>query len=169
MVTECIMGGKGGKKGGQRTRWFHSGDPISTARVKKKRGKEKKKQRACQKQEGKKGELYLPLNEPPSFLFTSCAFSLSFLFSFYPKSFSFPSSFFPPSLSLSSSSPHLSYSDMFSKGLPSVDTVSTNSSPPVPRGEPLRKREKPGGGGGGGPPGKACWVQGDTGELEGRS
>lgn len=87
----------------------------------KKEGKGKKKHGlARQKQEGKKGELYLPLNEPPSFLSPSCDFSLSFsslplCFTYIlnrSHSLSFPSLFF---CSLSSSSPHLSHSDMFSR------------------------------------------------------
>lgn len=47
------------------------------------------------------------------------------------------------------------------QGLPSIDTVSTNSSLPV---------ESPWGRwrAGGGPPGKAFWVPGDTGEVETR-
>lgn len=46
--------------------------PVS----KKRRKGEKKHQLGRQKQEGKKGELYLPLNEPPSFLSPSYDFSL---------------------------------------------------------------------------------------------
>lgn len=38
----AYMGGKGGRKGGRHTRWFHSGDPVSTACVKKKKGRERK-------------------------------------------------------------------------------------------------------------------------------
>lgn len=57
------------------TRVIQSRLPVS-----KKEGKGKKKhQLARQKQEGKKGEVYLPLNEPPSFLSPACDFSLSFL------------------------------------------------------------------------------------------
>lgn len=73
----------GGKKGveeregntpGGFTRVIQSRLPAS-----KKEGKGKKKHGlARQKQEGKKGELYLPPNEPPSFLSPSCDFSLSF-------------------------------------------------------------------------------------------
>lgn len=115
----------GGKKGveeregdtpGGFTRVIQSRLPAS-----KKEGKGKKKHGlARQKQEGKKGELYLPLNEPPSFLSPSCDFSLSFsslplCFTYIlnrSHSLSFPSLFF---CSLSSSSPHLSHSDMFSR------------------------------------------------------
>lgn len=111
--------------------------------VSKKEGKGKKKhQLARQKQEGKKGELYLPLNEPLSFLSPSCDFPSLFppsLFHLYPKSFSFSflSFFF---LSLIILSPSVSLRHVF-QGLPSIDTVSTNSSPPVPSGEPLGKVE----------------------------
>ena len=43
MVTECIYGRKKGVgKGGRHTRWFHSGDPVSTACVKKRRERQRK-------------------------------------------------------------------------------------------------------------------------------
>lgn len=89
MVTECMYGRKKScRKGVRHTRWFHSGDPVLTARVKKGGKKEKEKEKservkkkkkhlpAHQKQKG--GELYLPLNEPLYFLSTSCAFFRSY-------------------------------------------------------------------------------------------
>lgn len=138
----AYMGGKGGRKGGRHTRWFNSGDPVSTACVKKRREGKEKTSTGPSKTRGKKGELYLPLNEPPSFLSPSCDF---------PSVLSLSRSLFPPisqifqilflffflslslSLSLSSASPHLSHSVFPS--LPSIDTVSTNSKPPVVRQE----------------------------------
>lgn len=115
----AYMGGKGGRKGGRHTRWFNSGDPVSTACVKKRREGKEKTSTGPSKTRGKKGELYLPLNEPPSFLSPSCDFpsvlslSLALCFPLYPKSFKFSSfsfSFLSLSFSLISLSPSVSLS-----------------------------------------------------------
>ena len=49
----AYMGEKGGGKGGRLTRWFHSGDPVST--VKKRREGKKKTSTGPSKTRGKKG------------------------------------------------------------------------------------------------------------------
>lgn len=143
MVTECIYGRKKGGwgKGGRHTRWFYSGDPVSTACVKKRREREEKTWTGPSKTRGKKGRT---LSSPER----ASLFSLSFLWFFplfffspslfhlYPKSFSF--SLLPVSLFLLPLiilSPSVSLRHVF-QGLPSLDTVSTNSSPPVPSREP---------------------------------
>lgn len=138
----AYMGGKGGRKGGRHTRWFHSGDPVLTACVKKEGKGKKKHQLGRQKQEGKKGGLSSPE--------WASLFSLSLLW-FFPL-FSLPLCFayilnlshsllsFFIFLSLIILSPSVSLRHVF-QGLPSIDTVSTNSSPPVPSGEPLGKVE----------------------------
>lgn len=51
----AYMGGKGGRKGGRHTRWFHSGDPVSTACVKKGREGKEKTSTGPSKTRGKKG------------------------------------------------------------------------------------------------------------------
>lgn len=133
MVTECIYGRKKGvrREGdtpGGFTRVIQSRLPVS-----KKRGEGKKPQPARQKQEGKKGELHLPQNEPPTFLSPSCDFSLSFRSLCYahilnlPLSLRFPLCFSPFLILLSSS---VTLTHVF-QGLPSIDTVSTNSSSPA--------------------------------------
>lgn len=138
-----------GRKGERHTRWFHSGEPVPTTCVKKR--KRRKKKTGLWKTRGKTGgELYLPLNEPHSFLSSSDDFSLSFLpMSVSPLSHSCEFIFLLLCLIILSSSVSLRH--VF-QSLPSIDTVSTNSSPPVPRGEPLGKAKSWG---------KACWVRGD--------
>lgn len=57
----AYIGGKGGRKGGRHTRWFHSGDPVSTACVKKRReGKEKTSTGPSKTRGGKGGTLSSP-------------------------------------------------------------------------------------------------------------
>lgn len=142
----AYMGGKGGRKGGRHTRWFHSGDPVSTACVKKRREGKEKTSTGPSKTRGEKREKFifpwmsLRLFSFPPVIFPSL-FSPS-LFRLYPKSFSFSLLSFL-FFSLIILSPSVSLRHVF-QGLPSIDTVSTNSSPPVPSGEPLGKVESRG-------------------------
>lgn len=121
---------------------------------KKKEEERKKHELARQKQEGKKGELCLPpwmslsLFSLPLVIFPSFFLSLSVS----PLSHSCEFGFFLLCLIILSSSVSLRH--VF-QSLPSIDTVSTNSSPPVPRGKPPGKAKSWG---------KACWVWGDTGD-----
>lgn len=121
---------------------------------KKKEEERKKHELARQKQEGKKGELSSPLNEPLSFLSSSCDFSLFFSLAVCFTSFSFLWVWFFFLLCLIILSSSVSLRHVF-QSLPSIDTVSTNSSPPVPRGKPPGKAKSWG---------KACWIWGDTGD-----
>lgn len=153
MVTDCKYGRKG--KGGRHTRWLHSGEPVSTTCVKKrKRRKEKNMNWPVKNKREKRGNSVFP----PEW---ASLFSL-FLLWFFPLFFSrclfhlflIPVSlvFFLLCLIILSSSVSLRH--VF-QSLPSIDTVSTNSSPPVPRGKPPGKAKSWG---------KACWVWGDTGD-----
>lgn len=104
------------------------------------------------------GGLYLSLNMPPSFPSPFCISSLSLLF-LKPELFHNPATL-PPATSTPTTtifSPSVSIRHVF-QGLPSIDTVSTNSSPPASRGEPPREGGEPVGGPLGG---KACGVCGD--------
>lgn len=146
------MGGKEreGDTPGGFTRVSQSRLPVS----KKERGGKKKTWIGPSKTRGKKGgTLSSPLNEPLSFLSSSCDFSLFFSRCLF-HLFLIPVSlvFFLLCLIILSSSVSLRH--VF-QSLPSIDTVSTNSSPPVPRGKPPGKAKSWG---------KACWVWGDTGD-----
>lgn len=158
------MGGKKrvGREGdtpGGFTRVIQSRLPVSKRKKRRKkkereRGERKNINQPVKNKRGEKGELYLPPNEPPSFLSPSCLFFLSSsvhsLFHLYPKSLSIavvppphrPSPLHRPPLSSLNFlppiilSPSVSLRHVF-QGPPSIDTVSTNSSPPVPSQEPL--------------------------------
>lgn len=173
------------------TRVIQSRLPVSKKKKERgregERGKERKNiNQPVKNKRGEKGELYLPPNEPPSFLSPSCLLfffsclcsltlcltytlnlcqSLFFCFFLIPP----PPPPTPTSLPIILS-PSVSLRHVF-QGPPSIDTVSTNSSPPVPSQEPLRGRWGARGGpsGGGGRWGEACWVRGDTAEFERRS
>lgn len=152
MVTDCKYGRKG--KGGRHTRWLHSGEPVSTTCVKKrKRRKEKNMNWPVKNKREKRGNclppwMSLSLFSLPLVIFPSFFLSLSVS----PLSHSCEFGFFLLCLIILSSSVSLRH--VF-QSLPSIDTVSTNSSPPVPRGKPPGKAKSWG---------KACWVWGDTGD-----
>lgn len=164
MVTECIYGRKKeGRKGGRHTRWFHSGDPVSTACVKKKKkggkkkrgsgGKEKTSTSPSKTRGGKRENFIFPrmslplFSLPPAFFSSLPLFTLCFTYTLNlcqsllcpPHR---PSPLHPPPLSSLNFlppiilSPSVSLRHVF-QGPPSIDTVSTNSSPPVPSQEPL--------------------------------
>lgn len=131
------MGGKEGRKGGRHTRWFHSGDPVSTACVKKKKGKERKNiNQPVKNKRGKKGRTLSSLAWAS--LFSLSLLQYFFLFSL-PLCFTYILNLCPPSCFFFHHpiilSPSVSLRHVF-QGLPSIDTVSTNSSPPVPSKEP---------------------------------
>lgn len=155
----ACMGGKEGTKGGRHTRWFHSGDPVSTAYIKKRRERKEKTSTSPSKARGGKKRTN------SVFPWMSLLFALPFSHFISPFCFTYiptlSQSLFFFSLPPIIASPSVSVRRVF-QGLPSIDTVSTNSSPPASSWEPLWEGAELWGG----PPGKAYWVCGDTVELE---
>lgn len=134
----AYIGGKEGRKGGRHTRWFHSGDPVSTACVKKRREGKEKTSTGPSKTRGEKGST-LSSPELASFFSLSLLwffplFSLPLCFT-YILNLSHSLSFLYISLSLIILPLSVSLRHVF-QGLSSIDTVSTNSSPPVPSESP---------------------------------
>lgn len=164
MVTECIYGKK--KKGEEGYEWRAAHQVVSLGwssldlLCQKKTARKRRRKNInwpVKNKRGKEGKLYLPLKQPSPFLLNSSDCSPVFYFTYILNlSPSFPFLF--------SRSPHLSRSDMFSRAqhpsIPYPPTVARWCLVESPWGKWKA---------GGGPPGNACWVQGDTGALEGRS
>lgn len=157
MVTECIYR----RKSGQEERATHQ--VVSLGGKQEEKGK-KKNRLPRQKHEGKGENFVLPWMSLCLFILHPVIFPSIFppsLFHLCPKSSTVYFPHFFIFLALIMLSPSVSLRHVF-QSLPSIDTVSTNSSPPVPSGEPLWKEESWGRATGEGLPGTGWYGWGEV-------